>query len=256
MREVRATTCLHPSPRSAVRISPSPLFLAGLLFPLILLFAGIHTSCQVPSASPAAPGSSFSPSTPGSAQQLARRVDAYYNSLHSLRARFSESYDGMGIRRRESGTLLLEKPGRMRWDYAQPAGKVFLLDGKYGWFYSPGNAQVQRIPAAKLDDLRSPLRFLLGHTRIEKELTGISVSSDASGFHLSGVPKGMEQRIAEVTLSADPEGVIQSIVIAETDGARTSFTFSDAQPNAAFGRNEFVFHPPAGIPVAPGLPPI
>jgi len=67
----------------------------------------------------------------------------------------------LGINRTESGTLLLLKPGRMKWDYSSPAGKLFLLDGRYAWFYSKGDPQVQRIPAKELDDLRSPLRFLL-----------------------------------------------------------------------------------------------
>jgi hypothetical protein len=96
----------------------------------------------------------------------------------------------MGIDREESGTLLLRKPGKMHWSYSDPAGKIFLLDGKYAWFYSPGDAQVERVSAAQLDDLRSPLRFLLGHTQLQKELDGLTLSSTADGLELSGVPKG------------------------------------------------------------------
>ena len=80
-----------------------------------------------------------------SAHELAQRVDHHYNQLHSLRAGFTESYEGLGMHRSESGTLLLLKPGRMRWDYSSPSGKLFLLDGKYAWFYSKGDPQVQRI---------------------------------------------------------------------------------------------------------------
>ncbi len=126
------------------------------------------------------------------ALQLAQRVDKYYNGLHSLRTAFTESFHGMGIDREESGTLLLRKPGKMHWSYSNPAGKIFLLDGKYAWFYSPGDAQVERVSAAQLDDLRSPLRFLLGHTQLQKELVGLTLSTTADGLQLSGVPKGME----------------------------------------------------------------
>ena len=59
-----------------------------------------------------------------SAHDLAQRVDRHYNQLHSLKATFTESYEGMGMQRTESGTLLLVKPGRMRWDYTSPAGKL------------------------------------------------------------------------------------------------------------------------------------
>ena len=122
-----------------------------------------------------------SPSAKDSAHDLAQRVDRHYNQMHSLKARFTESYEGLGIHRTESGTLLLLKPGRMKWDYSEPAGKMFLLDGKFAWFYSHGDSQVQRIPAKQLDDLRSPLRFLLGHTELEKEMNTLSLAAAANG---------------------------------------------------------------------------
>jgi outer membrane lipoprotein carrier protein len=78
---------------------------------------------------------------------LVRRVDDHYNHLSSLRAHYVEHYSGMGMDRAEEGTLLLKKPGRMRWSYATPVGKVFVLDGKFAWFYTPGDAQATRVPA-------------------------------------------------------------------------------------------------------------
>jgi outer membrane lipoprotein carrier protein len=111
-----------------------------------------------------------------SAHELSQRVDRHYDQLQSLKAGFSESYAGLGMTKTESGTLFLRKPGRMMWQYSTPQGKIFLLDGKFAWFYTTGDAQVQRIPASELDDLRSPLRFLLGHTQLEKELTGLTVA--------------------------------------------------------------------------------
>ena len=109
------------------------------------------------------------------AHELAKKVDQHYNQLRSLKSTFTESYEGLGMHRSESGTLLLVKPGKMRWDYTQPSGKVFVLDGQNAWFYTRGSAQVQKTPAKKLDDLRSPLRFLLGHTQLEKELTNLQL---------------------------------------------------------------------------------
>jgi outer membrane lipoprotein carrier protein len=190
------------------------------------------------------------------AQQLAQRVDKYYNGLRSLRTEFSESFRGMGIDREESGTLLLRKPGKMHWSYSNPAGKVFLLDGKYAWFYSPGDAQVERVAASQMDDLRSPLRFLLGHTQLQKELDGLTLSITGDGLQLSGVPKGMQKRVAKIVLGVSADGVIHSMSILETDGAETAFTFKDNQPDAPAPDGEFVFHPPPGIPVVDGLPPV
>ena len=191
------------------------------------------------------------------AHDLAQRVDRRYNTLHSLTAAFTESYQGMGIDRTESGKLLLLKPGRMKWDYTNPAGKLFLLDGKYAWFYSRGNSQVQRIPSKQLDDLRSPLRFLLGHTELEKEMNGLTLAPAAnSQFTLSGVPKGQENRVTRLTLTVTPEGTITAIEIEETDGALTHFTFTNEVPNAPIPPDTFHFTTPTGVPVVDSLPPV
>ena len=191
------------------------------------------------------------------AHELAQRVDRHYNQLHSLRAGFSESYDGFGRSRTESGTLLLLKPGRMKWDYTAPAGKIFLLDGKFAWFYTKGDPQVQRIPGKELDDLRSPLRFLLGHTQLEKELGKLTIAPAANGqYKLSGIPRGQENRIRRLDLTVTANGAISAIEIEETDGALTHFVFTAEEPNAAVPPDAFRFTPPAGIPVVDALPPV
>jgi outer membrane lipoprotein carrier protein len=192
-----------------------------------------------------------------SAAQLAAAVDHHYNALHRLRVNFTESYAGMGMDRHESGVLLLEKPGRMRWNYAEPAGKVFVLDGKYGWFYTPGDAQVQQIPAKKLDDLRSPLRFLLGHAQLAKELNGLTMTpAEDDLFRLRGVPRGMEQRVRSLELTVTADGTIRSMTLEELDGSRTGFAFRDEQENPVMAAGTFRFVPPAGVPVVAGTPPV
>jgi outer membrane lipoprotein carrier protein len=192
-----------------------------------------------------------------SAHEIAQRVDRHYNQLRSLQAGFTESYEGLGMRRSESGTLLLLKPGQMRWEYAQPAGKLFLLDGRYAWFYARGDSQVQRIAAKQLDDLRSPLRFLLGHTELEKELSNLMVQPAPNGqFALSGQPKGQDKRVARLTLTVTAEGTITGIEIEETDGALTRFSFSAEQTNVPLAPSLFHFDPPPGVPIVDALPPV
>ena len=191
------------------------------------------------------------------AHEMAQRVDRHYNQLHSLKASFTEHYEGLGMQRTESGTLLLLKPGRMRWDYTSPVAKLFLLDGKYAWFYSPGDPQVQRIESKKLDDLRSPLRFLLGHTELEKEMDSLALTAGPQGsFTLSGQPKGQEKRVCRLSLTVTAEGTIVGIEIEESDGALTRFTFTGEAPNAAAPADQFRFTPPAGVPVVDAAAPV
>jgi outer membrane lipoprotein carrier protein len=187
---------------------------------------------------------------------VVRKVDDHYNHLASLRAHYAEHYTGMGMDRAEEGTLLLKKPGRMRWSYAEPVGKVFVLDGKFAWFYTPGDAQATRVPAKQLDDLRSPLRFLLGHTQLKKELDNLTVVAEGSGFRIAGVPKGMAQRVKLLTLGVTAAGAIETMRLEEVDGAVTEFAFSGMQENVPVRDADFVFTPPVGVTVVNGLPPI
>ena len=187
---------------------------------------------------------------------LLRRVDDHYNHLSSLRCSFTEHYSGLGIERTESGTLLLRKPGRMRWNYTAPPGKLFLLDGRYAWSYTPGDAQVQRVAAKQLDDLRSPLRFLLGHTQLARELTGPTVSLLPGGSRITGIPRGMEERIAQLSLDVSVSGQIQAIRLEERDGSITEFEFRNLEENVPLPPAVFHFAAPRGIPVVDGMPPI
>jgi len=197
------------------------------------------------------------PSAQDSAQELAQKVDRHYNLLRSLKVGFSESYEGLGMRRTESGTLLLLKPGRMKWEYSEPAGKLFLLDGTYAWFYSRGDSQVQRILAKQLNDLRSPLRFLLGRTKLEKDLSKLTLQPAANGqFMLSGQPRGQEKRVSRLALTVTAEGTITGIEMEETDGSLTRFTFTGEQTNVPIPAGTFRFTPPKGMPVVDALPPV
>ena len=187
---------------------------------------------------------------------LVRRVDDHYNHLKSLKAHYTERYSGMGMNREEQGTLLLKKPGRMRWSYDAPVGKVFVLDGKFAWFYTPGDSEATRVPAKELDDLRSPLRFLLGHTQLKKELDGLTVTPEGAEFRISGVPKGMAQRVKALSLWVTGDGRIDRMRVDEVDGAVTEFTFSRMQENVPVKDSDFGFVPPDGVTVVNGLPPI
>jgi outer membrane lipoprotein carrier protein len=192
-----------------------------------------------------------------SAQQVAARVDARYNSLKSLRADFTEIYSGSGVQRQESGKLWIKKPGKMRWEYAAPRRKLFVTDGSTAWFYLPDERQARRTPIKKLDDLRSPLRYLLGHTKLEKELRGLSLAPDvapevAGNTMLRGVPVGMEDRASEILLECEPPGWLRRIIVLELDGSRTEYRLERQQANPAVGDAEFGFTPPAGVEVLQG----
>jgi len=188
---------------------------------------------------------------------LADAVDARYNHLRTLEAQFTETYSGSGATRTESGTLLLKKPGRMRWDYTEPRPKLFLTDGSMAWFYVPGENQVRRMPVKQLDDLRSPLRYLLGKTKLEKEFENLHVALNEKPVNsgdvvLEGVPKGLRERVERSLLEVTPAGLIQRIVVEELDGSVTEFRFLQQRENVEIPDAKFKFTPPQGVEVVSG----
>jgi len=188
---------------------------------------------------------------------LADAVDRHYNHLRSLQCEFTETYTGLGMDRSESGTLWLKKPGKMRWQYRSPNDKLFVSDGKDAWFYVPGEQQVRKTEVKKLDDLRSPLAFLLGKTKLEKELLGLSLAPDVSPLYprdvvLRGAPRNLADRVNQVLLEVTPENAIARIVIDSTDGSTTEYRLTDQKEDVPVADSLFVFKVPPGAEVIEG----
>ena len=188
---------------------------------------------------------------------VAAAVDAHYNHLRSLQAEFTEVYRGSGMERTETGTLWLKKPGKMRWEYRSPREKLFVSDGRDAWFYVPADRQARKTAAKKLEDVRSPLAFLLGKTKLEKELRGLSLAPDvepmaAGNVVLRGVPQALADRVSEILLEITPEHQIARIVIQEVDGAATEYRFGEMKEDVAIGDGRFEFKPPAGTETVEG----
>ncbi len=188
---------------------------------------------------------------------LAQAVDNHYNHVRTLQAEFTEIYRSSGTERTESGTLLLKKPGKMRWQYTSPHPKLFVSDGQTAWFYLPQERQARRSPVKQLDDLRSPLGLLLGKAHLEKELQGLSVAPDVSpsipgDVVLRGVPKALADRVNQVILEVTADDRIARIIIVGTDDSETEYRFSDQKENVSIPELVFHFTPPAGTEVMGG----
>ncbi len=185
-------------------------------------------------------------------KRLAAAVDKHYNALGTMQVEFTETYSGNGMDRSESGTLWLKKPGRMRWEYRTPRPKLFVSDGKRAWFYVPGENQARKAEIKNLNDLRSPLRYLLGRTRLEKEFQGLSFAPDVppvtpGAVVLRGIPTFVADQVSQTLLEVLPDGRIVRLIIEEQDGSRTEFRFQNERGNMALPEDRFRFVPPPGV---------
>jgi outer membrane lipoprotein carrier protein len=195
-------------------------------------------------------------------RSLAAAVDDHYDHLRTLQTDFTEIYTGSGMESTESGTLWLakggmKKPGKMRWEYRSPKDKLFVSDGRDAWFYVPADHQARKSDARKLEDIRSPLAFLLGKTKLEKELQGLSLAPDVTpltpgGVTLRGVPKALADRISDIVLEVTPEHKIVRIIINDVDGSSTEYRFTDEKENEPIPDSRFQFKPPPGTETIEG----
>lgn len=197
-------------------------------------------------------GVANSPAQTSNVNAVAHEVDDHYNHLKSFKASFTEIYQGPGISRNESGTLWLKKPGRMRWEYHVPREKLFLIDSQHAYFYVTGEHQARKTPVKSVDDIRSPLRYLLGKTKLQKELEGLSLAPDLNPIEpgdivLRGVPKVMKDRVSSVVLEISPAHQIRRLVIHGVDDTTTDFRFSQIEENVPVQDSLFRFTPPAGV---------
>ncbi|MGH9559475.1 MAG: LolA family protein, partial [Bryobacteraceae bacterium] len=94
--------------------------------------------------------------------KILQGIENRYNRARTLEVSFTESLTSQGRKRTEKGELFLRKPGRMRWQYTSPAGKLFISDGKYIYSYLPAENRAEKMPFKETEDMRAPLAFLLG----------------------------------------------------------------------------------------------
>jgi len=183
-------------------------------------------------------------------RHLLKAVENRYNRAHTLQVKFAETYSGLGRgARTETGILYLRKPGRMRWEYSQPAGKLFVSDGKEVYLYLPGEKRVEKMPLKDTEDMRAPLAFLLGKLNFEKEFQNIQTKADGDGSLVTAEPKSQSLPYSQVEFLVTPAFEIRKLHIVGQDQSILDFTFEDEKLNPALANSVFQFQPPPGAQV-------
>ena len=182
---------------------------------------------------------------------LLRTVESRYNRAQSLRLEFSETYTGVSHApsHTESGILYLKKPGRMRWEYTSPAGKLFLSDGKNVLLYTPEEHSAEKSKLKESDDMRAPLAFLLGKLDFAKEFQSFETKPEGANTWIAAHPKNPNSEFSKVEFLAAPDGEILKLRVTGITNARIDFAFSNETLNAPVNAAQFIFHPPPGVTV-------
>ena len=183
--------------------------------------------------------------------RLLKGIEQRYNTAKSLQVQFNESYSVQGRpRQSESGTLTLRKPGRMRWDYSTPSGKLFLSDGKNLYLYTPQNRRVERTKLKDSDDMRGPLAFLLGKLDFSREFRDFAWKPDGANYLLDARAQNDRLPYDKVEMLVTPQYEIRKLVVTNQDQSVLTFLFDGEKINPPVNETMFRFHMPEGAAFA------
>ncbi|HKE25855.1 MAG TPA: outer membrane lipoprotein carrier protein LolA [Bryobacteraceae bacterium] len=183
----------------------------------------------------------------GEMDALLKQIESRYNSAKTLQVLFQEQYTRPGeIRRTESGTLLLRKPGRMRWSYTQPIGKLFVSDGKYLYLYTPDSNQVEKTKLQETADMRAPLAFLLGKLNFQKDFRNVQGKPEGPLMRITAEPKTDNLPYSAVEFLVQVDGIIRQVKVTAFDKSIIDFTFSEEKMDPPLDAKLFQFQMPPG----------
>jgi outer membrane lipoprotein carrier protein len=179
---------------------------------------------------------------------ILKNVETRYNKAKTLQVLFKEDYTPPGrVRRTESGILMLRKPGKMRWDYTQPKGKLVVSDGKIITIYTPSENRVEHVKFQESDDMRAPLAFLLGKLNFDKEFRNVTSRREADATRILAEPKGENLPYSAVEFLVTPDYHIREVKATGFDHSILVFSFDQERMDPPLDNKLFQFQPPKGV---------
>jgi outer membrane lipoprotein carrier protein len=180
-------------------------------------------------------------------ESLLKGVESRYNRAKTLQVLFKEEYTPAGgMRRSESGILMLRKPGRMRWMYSQPPGKFFLSDSKSLYLYNPEENRVEQMKVQETEDMRAPLAFLLGQLNFQIEFRNLQARPEGAGTRITGESKGENLPYSQVEFVVTADYRIREVKVTGYDRSITDFTFDQERIDPTLDPKLFQLQMPQG----------
>jgi outer membrane lipoprotein carrier protein len=174
------------------------------------------------------------------------RLDAFLAGIQSLQARFEQVlHDStQGVTRELHGTFYLQRPGKFRWEYAEPKDQLVLADGRTVWLVEGDLRQAYR--KAQAEALKgTPALLLTEPMRLEDHFE-LADQGTVQGLDLVELtPRDADSQFVRVLLGFSG-GDLRRMDLADKFGQVTRFTFSDLRRNPTLDPKLFVYTPPPG----------
>jgi outer membrane lipoprotein carrier protein len=187
------------------------------------------------------------------ADVMARSLQARYQGIRDFAADFVQTYRGGILRTQtsERGTVVIKKPGRMRWTYLSPERKEFVSDGRKLYSYLPQDRQVIVATVPPDDQASTPALFLTGKGDISRDFTASYADSTASGTAtLKLTPRRSEPEYEHLLVTLDSVTLqIRGLTTRDRQGGDSALTFTNLKENTGISDKEFAFRIPRGVDV-------
>lgn len=207
-----------------------------------------------PTTAPAAPAEPVAAPGGLSAEEIADRVQAFYDKTKTFKAGFRQRYTVPAHNKTKdsTGSVVFEKPGKMSWRYTNNGNRV-VSDGKIIRIYEKDNNQMYEQPLDK-SQYPAALSFLLGSGSLRQsfKLTKLDAKQmNCEGCYvLLGEPKEASATYQKVFLYVDASTYqVRRVMLIDAQRNRNRFDFVTPEVNAKPAPGEFVFTPPAGTQV-------
>jgi outer membrane lipoprotein carrier protein len=189
--------------------------------------------------------------TPQSAEDVAAALQRKYDTIRDFSADFTQEHVGVLRRKRvERGTLLVKKPGKMRWQYTSPEEKLFVSDGIQLYSYLPAENRVLVSPMPQDDQAATGILFLAGKGHLTRDFkVSFADGAPADGWALRLEPKRPQSEYDWLEIVAAKDTLrIRALVVADKQG-RSTYLLSNFKENPGLADKMFNFTPPRGVEV-------
>jgi outer membrane lipoprotein carrier protein len=202
----------------------------------------------------------FAPARPAdaagpTADEIAKRVQAFYDSTKTFRAGFTQTYTikVQNVKKVSTGKVTFEKAGKMSWAYDAPNGNRVVSDGTTIKVYEKENEQMFETPV-KNSQYPAALSFLMGKGQLAKDFTmrllDPAQMKFEGGYVLEGTPKEATPAYQKVLFYVDAQtSQVRRALILDAQGNRNRFDFKDPVVNKPVDKSEFEFTPPPGTKI-------
>jgi outer membrane lipoprotein carrier protein len=179
-------------------------------------------------------------------------VQKRYDAVRDLRANFEQvSFSvALGAETSSRGTVAVERPGKMRWEYAAPDGRVIVLDKTSIRIWNPADKQLQIAPLSAGNVSPTALGFLLGQSVLRETFSAELIAAPERAERGLRLRPKSDGGFELLELWVDPKtSELRESVVLDLFGNRTRLRLSELRENAGVAAAEFVFEPPAGAEV-------